>query len=148
MGSAVGAIKIAAKRIGLSTEEYLANIGAGMKWCTNCRRWINRNLFGRDHYRGDGLKSHCITCCRVPVKRRRILSAPSTSIHNAATNAVRTAIRRGQLPDPRKITCVDCAGKAAQYHHDKGYEKKHWLDVIPVCLSCHQKRHWENHDKN
>lgn len=59
MGSAEGAIKTAARRIGISVDEYRANLAAGMKWCIKCRIWQAVDEFNMDASRGDGRTSVC-----------------------------------------------------------------------------------------
>lgn len=59
--------------------------------------------------------------------------------HAKALQVVRNAIRSGKLPRPDILLCHYCPKPAQQYHHWHGYEKKHWLDVVPVCVSCHGK---------
>ena len=54
-----------------------------------------------------------------------------------ATRAVNHAIRAGKLPRPDTFSCHYCPKPAQQYHHWHGYEKEHWLDVVPVCIDCH-----------
>jgi len=39
MGSALGILKVAAGRIGISLDEYQARRAGGEKWCTACRAW-------------------------------------------------------------------------------------------------------------
>ena len=56
-----------------------------------------------------------------------------------ATNVVNHAIRAGKLPRANTLLCHYCPKPAQEYHHWHGYEKKHWLDVIPVCIKCHRK---------
>ena len=60
-----------------------------------------------------------------------------------AKNAVNNAITAGKLPRPDSLLCHYCSilhrKPAQQYHHWKGYEPEHWLDVVPVCLDCHSK---------
>lgn len=53
-----------------------------------------------------------------------------------AQNAVKKAIKIGELPCPDLLQC-SCGNPAKQYHHHKGYAPEHWLDVIPVCQKCH-----------
>lgn len=38
-GTAIGAAKTAAKRVGVTLEEYERNVAAGRKWCYRCRVW-------------------------------------------------------------------------------------------------------------
>lgn len=54
-----------------------------------------------------------------------------------ARQVVRFAIRSGKLPRPDSRLCHYCPKPAQQYHHHKGYAKEHWLDVVPVCVPCH-----------
>jgi len=53
-----------------------------------------------------------------------------------ARQVVNAAIKEDRLPRPDSLQC-SCSKQAAHYHHHKGYEPKHWLDVIPVCFDCH-----------
>lgn len=62
MGSQKGVVKIAAKRLGLTLEEYLAKIDQGLKWCTSCKEWLPINSFSIDNSRGDGRTAACRTC--------------------------------------------------------------------------------------
>lgn len=62
VGSKLGALKTAAKRIGVSFEGYLANLASGLKWCTGCRQWKLRIQFGKNRAHADGLCSICSDC--------------------------------------------------------------------------------------
>ena len=56
-----------------------------------------------------------------------------------AHNTVKSAVRRGLLPDlmSGEYACVDCAGVAHEYDH-RDYSRP--LDVEPVCRSCNKRR--------
>lgn len=60
-----------------------------------------------------------------------------------ARGAVNDATRAGKMVSARELPCAhrgrNCAGQARQYHHHKGYARKHWYDVIAVCLPCHRE---------
>lgn len=56
-----------------------------------------------------------------------------------AKNAVNNAIKVGRLPRPDSLQCHYCFRDAQQYHHWRGYESEHWLDVVPACVECHSK---------
>jgi hypothetical protein len=64
----------------------------------------------------------------------------------AARSAANVAVRRGDLPRPNDLPCVDCGhvvaddGKRHEYDHHRGYERAMWLDVQAVCVPCHKKR--------
>lgn len=55
----------------------------------------------------------------------------------AASHAVRCAIRAGELPKARTLTCVDCGGPALDWEH-RDYSKP--LAVEPTCRRCNQQR--------
>lgn len=149
MGSRLGVIKIAAKRVGVSFETYQAKCASGLKFCWGCRRWVLKSQFNIDNSRGDGRSSKCIDCSRVKVKKTRAgRRAPNKSAQQRASDAVRHAIKRGLLDPPKSKLCYDCGMKARIYHHHLGYEDEHLLDVIALCDKCHHNRHWngEPHD--
>jgi len=62
-----GAIKCAAKKAGITAEEYLQQVGAGLKKCTYCKKWKPKDYFSKDRSRYDGLKSKCRDCDYKPV---------------------------------------------------------------------------------
>lgn len=57
-----------------------------------------------------------------------------------AKNKVNNAINEGKMPSVKTRSCADCGGQAQHYHHES-YAPEHWLDVVPLCRSCHKKRH-------
>ena len=59
-----------------------------------------------------------------------------------AKSAVNCAVRKGTLPRIRTQKCFLCHRQAYQYHHYKGYAKKHWLDVMPLCYKCDKFIHF------
>ena len=61
-GTAEGAIKVAAKRVGLSEAEYRERFAAGLKWCIKCRSWKSQDEFCKDASRWDGRASACSAC--------------------------------------------------------------------------------------
>lgn len=58
-----------------------------------------------------------------------------------ARRAVRRQVASGDRPDPRGVRCADCGGGARCYHHPRGYDPEHHLDVVPLCGRCHTRRH-------
>jgi len=59
--------------------------------------------------------------------------------NDKAREAVKYAIQTGKLPRPDTLQCHYCGAQAQDYHHHKGYEPQHWLDVVPICKKCHGK---------
>jgi hypothetical protein len=161
VGSALGALKTAAKRTGLSVEAYQARIAAGEKWCTSCSAWHARDAFGVDLARPDGLATKCraskstgrpkgwTSRPKVNPVTGRPGPAPRPGRDGDAEQArarVNQAVRRGDLPRPNTLPCTDCAHVWAkgerrhEYDHHLGYDAEHHLDVQPVCTTCHSAR--------
>lgn len=57
-----------------------------------------------------------------------------------AHQAVKKAITAGILDPPQLLCCVRCGGAAVEYHHES-YDTDRWLNVVPICHSCHMKIH-------
>lgn len=55
-------------------------------------------------------------------------------------------MKRGALPSPNKLPCKDCGhrwrrgGRAHEYHHHLGYDRRQHYSVIVLCTRCHTKR--------
>lgn len=43
------------------------------------------------------------------------------------------------LPSASERRCYYCDKQAVAWHHHKGYDRQHRLDVIPLCHKCHVK---------
>ena len=56
-----------------------------------------------------------------------------------ATCAVNNKIIKGDLAKPTKLKCHYCPNQAKEYHHWHGHAKKHWFDIVPICIPCHNK---------
>jgi hypothetical protein len=98
-----GALKIAAKKAGLSEAEYLARRAAGLKRCTGCKEWQAATLFNVDRTRHDGLSAKGRCCSRVAVRvdRKGQPSAFKGRTHTPEARAAMSAIRKGK-PGPWK----------------------------------------------
>jgi len=76
-------------------------------------------------------------------RKTRIAAIKKFRVHHPelkkAGDAVNSAIRAGRLPRPDSLQCHYCPAQAKEYHHYNGYAPEHWLDVIPVCIPCHNK---------
>lgn len=142
MGSKLGVLKIAAKRIGIEFDEYMSNLENGLKWCHQCKAWKSKFRFGGDVTRGDGLGAACLECRRVRVRKRRKIATPSIKVQSQASSAISNEVKRGRMVKATALVCCDCGANAEHYHHHLGYARSHWLDVVPLCMKCHAKRHW------
>jgi hypothetical protein len=72
--------------------------------------------------------------------KRYWFSHPEELKRHKARQFITNAVSAGRLPRPDSIQC-SCGEQAVQYHHYKGYEPDHWLDVVPVCRKCHAILH-------
>ena len=140
--------------------------GIKMKTCTKCHQEKKLTEFYPDlgsHASRCGRKPCCKTCQK---KQRKIYlqsrQGRTTTKNYAKTykskarqkryclhyperrrakNAVYWAVKNGILPHPNTKQCLCGNHKAEQYHHHKGYAKKHWLDVVSVCRKYHTRLH-------
>lgn len=58
--------------------------------------------------------------------------------------AVGHAVEYGRIPPARELLCAYCGEPAYEYHHHRGYARKYWLDVIPLCHPCHTEADLKN----
>lgn len=59
----------------------------------------------------------------------------------AAHSAVKYAVDNGRIPRAKSLKCASCGKQASHYHHHNGYDREHWLDVVPLCNLCHGSEH-------
>lgn len=78
---------------------------------------------------------------------KQIPAAPEAdkAIRAKARRKVNYAVRKGNLPSIREQSCDLCGIDAEVYHHTS-YEEADWLDVVPLCMSCHQLVHSPRRD--
>jgi len=55
---------LAARRIGITAEVYLAHRRAGLRWCSRCKAWHPRRAFARRVASRDGCHSVCTASWR------------------------------------------------------------------------------------
>lgn len=106
-------------------------------WCKQCTREYQRTQKFRtqqNHYRQSYRQTRQF---KEYSKAKNIHDRQSGKYH--ARQAVWNAIRAGQLPHPDTLQCHYCPKQAEQYHH-WSYLPEHWLDVIPVCVPCHNSQ--------
>ena len=157
MGSKLGILKIAAKRIGISYDEYMSYISSGLKWCRACRLWISVDIFNLDRTRGDGRSSVCNNCRRniyrrthTPKARQSQLGTtrvkPRDGDKKQARRRINHQIKIGLRPHSNELPCVDCGHvwnqgeRRHEYDHYCGYEAKSHDKVEVVCTKCHRAR--------
>jgi uncharacterized protein YlaI len=152
-----GAIKIAAKKIGIPVDEYNNNISNGLKWCSMCKSWVNIDYFSNNSKKLDGKAINCKSCQKKYYKRyyipkNRVQQGPLP--HPERDGDIRQArarinvlVKTGKIPKPNDLPCKHCGHifkkgeKRHEYHHHNGYSSGSHLDVIPLCTDCHHKEH-------
>jgi len=60
----------AARRAGVSVDEYEQRRAIGEKYCWDCRRWLLEASFGMDASRGDGFATRCRDCGNRAARER------------------------------------------------------------------------------
>ena len=122
------------------------------KWCTVCKARHDRNAFGRDPTRGDGLAARCLASRRVKIRKphpgrpRRWLKPTRDGDKKQARRRVNYLVEQGRIPHPNELPCMDCGDEVFtdfprhEYDHARGYDGSNQLYVEPVCQRCHRNR--------
>lgn len=107
------------------------------QYCKDCR------YFRRSAYEARSKASQQQKRYRATTKGKisKIKSDRKNIVNIQARSEVKKAIIRGDLAPLILRKCTICGENAKEYHHHKGYEKKYWLDVIPLCSKCHGLEH-------
>lgn len=81
------------------------------------------------------------SACRTNRKaRRRKKETEAGRLQLQAGDAINNAVTAGRLPAVATLTC-SCGHPAEVYHHSRGYAKRYWFHVIPLCRQCHAAEH-------
>jgi hypothetical protein len=158
-GRSLGRFKAAARRVGLSFDEYRARLDRGELWCTGCRAWHASTAFGVDGSRWSGKAATCLASRhtgnprgwpftpRINPKTGRP-GAPQIPRRDGDKKQARSRVNHdvtlGLRPNPNSLACFDCGhlgtDKRHEYDHYLGYAAAHHGDVQAVCSTCHHKR--------
>ena len=108
-------------------------------WIANNREKVNRNAAKyRRTEKGKATKKRYYNSEKGQQAYRRYNYKRTNQTQ--ARRAVNHAVQDGKLQKVNTQTCImntkDCEGRM-EYHHYKGYDKKFWLDVIPLCRKHH-----------
>ena len=151
-----GALKIAASKAGVSSNEYEARMRQHLKWCSLCKQWHDKSEFGIDLSRWDGRVPSCKESKNELARMRytpraRVGSGRSfiparNGDKKQARRRVNFYVESGLLPHPNKMACSDCGHiwkpgeRRHEYDHYLGYAAENHERVEPVCTRCHTKR--------
>lgn len=94
------------------------------------------NALHRERYGGAYHKPYRGRYREQDKKRKKLYRARNPHV-TKAQKAIWTEVRAGRMPKASTLSCSHCSSDAAHYHHHLGYSLEHWLDVIPLCQSCH-----------
>ncbi len=136
------------------------------KRCPKCKQFKPISEFHKDKRGKDGLQGYCKTCGKIAHRKYQKTEKGKLAYRKAnskykktdkgkanqkryflrhpnqvkAQHTVNHAIEDGNLPRPNTQLCHYCPKPAQQYHH-WSYLPEHWLDVVPVCIKCHNSIH-------
>lgn len=155
MQTKLGAEKVAAKRSGVTVEEYRARVAAGLKRCCGCKVWRSIEQFCNDSSRSDGIACSCRVCSSergkrkyTPRPRQSKLGARFVPVRSGdklqARARVNHLVTNGLLTPPGVLPCFDCGhtgpDRRHEYDHYLGYDAEHHESVQAVCSRCHRQR--------
>ncbi len=145
-----GALKIAAKKAGLTLQEYINKLNNNYKKCGVCEAWLEKTYFNKDLSRHDKLNSKCKECSKAiwrfaainrKNKRQPIVDANKKKARSRINSDVESGIR----PHPNTLYCALCGhfgkGRRHEYHHPLGYSQNHQNDIVALCSKCHHEQH-------
>lgn len=156
-------VKTAAKKLGVSTDEYLAHRRAGLKHCGRCRSWRLLAEFDADGSRYDGLSSTCVGCRRagprqLPLiretpaeyERRRYATDPEfRQMRRQRTSLRRRGVDAVPLEGQEALTeifaglCAYCPAPATTWDHIVPVSAGGRTvpgNIVPACLSCNSRK--------
>lgn len=157
-GRRLGSFKNAAQKAGITFEEYITRVEAGLKRCTDCTVWKDRGCFSVDNSRWDGLCAKCKACSGIryeeeyqpiPVDLIRKSGPSSSPMRDGdklqARHLVNLDVANNVRPNPNDLHCAKCGHKGDdlrhEYHHHMGYSIEHFYDVMALCSKCHHAEH-------
>lgn len=155
-GTAQGALKRLASRVGVPADEFAKRVATGEKYCWRCKTLHLRSAFDADPSRADGLNPACRDSRNAAAKaaykpRDRVsklgefFAETRSGDKKQARARVNHYVDVGLLPDPNTLPCTDCGhvhsgDRRHEYDHHLGYAAEHQLSVEAVCSGCHGKR--------
>lgn len=122
------------------TEYHNHSRGGLRPACKVCTNAQNRSVYYKNH--DEHLESKRRYRAENPDARRETVRAYDArhALKRKAHAAVKHEIRMGRLPRASELACATCGGGAEIYHHHS-YERRFWLDVKPLCRTCHGEEH-------
>jgi hypothetical protein len=152
-----GALKGFRNRNNIGVDEFQNNLSAGLKWCFGCKTWHEKNNFGSDRSRDDGLAASCKKYRRLIFSKtysKKLFKTTTRGLRfvpvrdgdkKQARRRVNHLVEAGMLSNPNEIPCTDCGHLNTndvrhEYDHYLGYKAEYQETVEAVCTQCHHKR--------
>jgi hypothetical protein len=149
VGSRLGVLKIAARRIGESFDTYRARIASGEKWCIRCRQWHPIGKFAVDTSRGSGLSPACRISRSLHYRQRyaddeniRQSAADRTMRRRRSIEAVPLDVR-GMLLETFDGKCAYCDAPAKVLDHVISVWRGGQTvpgNILPSCRPCNASK--------
>lgn len=98
--------------------------GAGVPDRSDRGWWIN------EHYLPDP----------PPAKKERANARRHNPKHLVRRQTT-AAVRNGEIPSITEMSCAVCGGQAKEYHHQSYDKPDSYLDVVALCVECHNNVH-------
>jgi len=155
-------VKAAARRVGVSTDEYVRLRLAGLKCCWRCRSWASVASFGPDVTRYDGLAAICVSCRRPPKQMPLIVRTQAEYERFRYATDERYRIERRQRAHARKRgidpmpiegvealsekfggLCAYCPAPATTWDHIVPVSQGGRTipgNIVPACSSCNSRK--------
>lgn len=118
----------AARKVGISVEEWLAQRKDGLLWCYRCRQWKQSSVFGFDRSRSNGRASACKPCVSVKgtASRYKIAVDEASSLRSGNRKCDICGRNRKLEVDHdhltgkvRGVLCSRCNGALGQFLDDE-----------------------------
>ena len=127
----LGAMKLAARKAGLTFEQFKSLVDSGQKRCTRCKAWKLVSEFGKDRTRGDGIDSSCFICRRVKVRvnRKGLPSSFKGRHHTPEAKAKISAANKGNQGRLGKKLSEETKRQMSEYRrrfYPRGEKSVHW----------------------
>lgn len=117
----------------------------GKEWVSahsEARRAIKRRNYWKNPEKENAIVKERHKRNPEPMRQRAIKYGQRHPLRKQAVNAVNMAVASDKMPRVDTLVCAKCEKSAKEYHH-WSYETEHWLDVVPLCRSCHRLIHTE-----
>jgi hypothetical protein len=123
MGSRLGTLKVAAKRIGMSFDEYMDKLNAGLKRCWKCGRWLPADRFCLDATRGDGRDPRCDQCRQTGTGPTNYTRRKKAQIGLHWCASCENWVPLDQVSNSKCRSCINATDRA-RYQTDERYRRE------------------------